>query len=166
MSAPPSNGPGQPPGALPFAVTAPPELRLADNRTATTTFTVTNLTGRPVRARLLPRGRNGAADSWMSISGPTEVPLGVAGTVAVPVTVSVPPTAPEGQHLLVLEVVAEDDTETVSGQAVAFTVPARSPAPVRRRRNWLKVVLIIVGSLLALIGLLVVILVVALIVAN
>jgi hypothetical protein len=43
-------------GAQLFAVTAPSELTLAADRTGSTSFTVTNLTGRPVKVRLIPHG--------------------------------------------------------------------------------------------------------------
>ncbi len=152
--------------AMPFAVTAPPDLTLGADRAGSTTFIVTNLTGRPVRARMVPRGRDGAEDGWMAVVGDREVPMGIAATATVNVSVTVPAEAPGGRHLLVLEVVPEDDTESVTGQAVTFTAPPGSPVEVQPKRRWLKVVLIVVGSLLALIGLLVVILIAALVIGN
>ena len=155
-------------GAAPFAVTAPPDLTLASDRTGTTTFTVTNLTGRPVKARLIPKGASGAENSWVAVVGPTEVPMGVAATITVDLRVVVPEAAPGGEHLLVLEVVAEDDTETVTGQSVAFTASGpQAPADgTKPKRRWLRILLIALGCLLALIGLLVVILIVAFIASN
>jgi len=150
----------------PFAVTAPLELKLGPTRAGTTTFTVTNLTGRPVRARMIPRGRNGAADAWMAVVGVTEVPMGVATTVTVDVSVTVPETAPGGTYLLVLDVVPEDDTETVIGQAVSFTAPPPKPAAVKQDRHWLRLMLIILGGLLALIGLAALILGIILLIVN
>jgi hypothetical protein len=149
----------------PFAVTAPPEVKLAGNRAGTTTFTVTNLTGRPVRARFMPHCRNGGDDSWVAIVGEAEVPMAVAATVTVDLTVTVPQTAPGGQYLLVLEVVAEDDTETVIGQSVTFTAPDLK-GPVKKERHWVRLVLMIVGILLALIGLAALILIVAIVVGR
>lgn len=157
---------GRGPAPAPFSITAPPEVTLGADRVGTTTFTVTNLAGRPLRARMIPRGRGGAEDSWMSVVGDAEVPMGIAATVTVDVRIAVPPAAPGGQHLLVLEVVPEDDTETVTGQAVAFTAPPPKPPEVKKKRRWLRVVLIIVFSLLALIGLAVVVLIFALVIAN
>jgi hypothetical protein len=149
----------------PFAVTAPPDVKLGPTRTGTTTFTVTNLTGRPLRARMIPRGRGGAADSWMAVVGDAEIPMGVAATVTVDIAVTVPVDAPGGQHLLVLEVVPEDDTETVIGQSVSFTAPPPKPVEVQKQRPWLRILLIILFSLLALIGLAVVVLIIAILVA-
>jgi hypothetical protein len=155
------------PGApAPFTVTAPPELMLGPTRAGTTTFTVTNLTGRPVRARMIPRGQNGAADAWMAVNGETEVPMGVATTVTVNVSVTVPETAPGGTYTLLLDVVPEDDTETVIGQSVSFTAPPPTPVVVKRDWHWLRLVLIIVAGLLALIGLAVLILIIVLVFAN
>jgi hypothetical protein len=155
-------------GASPFAVTAPPSLTLAPDRTGTTTFTVTNLTGRPVKARLIPKGANGAENSWVSVVGPTEVPMGVAATITVDLRVVVPEAAPGGKHLLGLEVVAEDDTETVTGQSVAFTAsgPQAPAMGTKTKRRWLRILLMVLGSLLALIGLVVVIVIVVLIASN
>jgi hypothetical protein len=148
---------------VPFVVKAPPDVKLGPDRTGTTTFTVTNLAGRPLRARMIPRGRNGAEDAWMTVVGDAEIPMGVAATVTVDVTVTVPPEAPGGQHLLVLEVVPEDDTETVIGQSVSFTAPPPKTAVAKqkKKRSWLRLVLIILFSLLALIGLAVVVLLLA-----
>ena len=139
MTTPPAGGVGSPAapsvGAAPFAVTAPPELALDPERKGSTTYTITNLTGRPVRARLKARGANGAEDGWLAVLGPTEVPITLGGTITATLTVTVPPTPPAGRHTLHLDVVAEDDTETrVEGQAVSFTVPP--PVVVKRRMPW------------------------------
>lgn len=134
-------------GAPSFAVTAPPELTLAADRTGSTSFTVTNLAGRPKKARLIPRGQAGAQDAWLSVAGPTEVPIPVAATLTATVLVRVPPEVPPGRHTLYLEVVAEDDTESVTGQSVSFVVP---PAPVVKRKFpwWLLIVAAVVLALI------------------
>ncbi|MBM7798687.1 hypothetical protein JOE57_001608 [Microlunatus panaciterrae] len=102
---------------------------------------MTNLMGRPVRARLVPKGGDGAEDSWLSVTGETEVPLNIGGTLTADVLVRVPDTAPEGKRTLRLEVVAEDNTEMVSGQSVSFTVPA----PVEPKKfPWLLIIIAVV----------------------
>jgi hypothetical protein len=110
-------------GPAPFSISAPTELTLAADRSGTTTFTVTNLTGRPVRARLLPKGVGSTDQAWLSVVGEAERPLAVAGTVTVDVKVTVPPTTPAGTYTARLDVAAEDATETVAGQTVSFKVP-------------------------------------------
>ncbi|GAA2096793.1 hypothetical protein GCM10009841_08670 [Microlunatus panaciterrae] len=148
MTTPVPSAAGAPGSATPFAVTAPAQLELAADRTGTTTFTVTNLTGRPVTARFRARGGAGADDSWFAVAGASEVPMSLGGTLTTNVTVTVPPSAPAGQHTLQLEVIAEDDTESVSGQTVSFTV-GPAPAPARRPRWLLWVVIAAVVLLLA-----------------
>jgi hypothetical protein len=138
-----------PVGATPFAVTAPPELTLAADRTGRTSFTVTNVTGRPVRARLVPKGQGGAQDGWLAVVGPAEVPMNVGSTVTTTIAVTVPPEVAEGKHTLLLEVVAEDDTESVTGQSVAFTVP---PAIVQAKKKFPWKLLIIIAVVVVLIG--------------
>lgn len=122
----PGFGPTEPvtPGAAPFSVTGPTAVALDGQRTGTASFVVTNVTGRPVRARLLPQALSGADAGWLSVVGEAERPIGVAATVTVDVRVHVPPKATAGQHALRLDVSAEDRPDLVAtGQVVSFTVP-------------------------------------------
>jgi hypothetical protein len=137
-------------GAPPFVVTAPPELTLGPDRTGSTSFTVTNLTGRPVRTRLMPRGQAGAQDAWLSVVGPSEVPMAVAATLTATVLVQIPPEVPAGSHILALEVVAEDDTETVTGQSVSFVVPA-PPQPKKFPWWWILVAVVVLALIAGLV---------------
>jgi len=136
-----------PPAA--FAIAAPPQLEIGPTRQGSTAFTVTNLTGRPVRARLLPRALQGADPSWFTVPGPPELPMGVGATVTATIIVTVPPTAPGGSHLLRLDVVPEDDTEAeVTGPSVAIVVPP--PVVAQGRPKWLLPLLI--GVLVLILG--------------
>jgi PASTA domain len=135
-------------GAQFFAVTAPPELTLAADRTSSTIFTITNLTGRPVKVRLLARGQGGAPDAWFSVVGPSEVPMAVAATITATVQVRVPPEVPAGSHSLLLMVVAEDSMESVTGQSVAFTVPAALVTTRKRLPWWILIVAAVVLALI------------------
>jgi hypothetical protein len=131
-------GPQSPgsPGAAAFSVTGPAEVVVNSQRQGVTAFTVTNLTGRPVRARLIPRALQGADQSWLSLVGPPELPMAVGATLTVTLNVLIPPTAPGGAYLLRLDVVPEDDTEAeVEGQTVSFTVP--TPVTPKKRPRWL-----------------------------
>ncbi len=150
MSGPTGWGPGASSGPAAFAISAPPQLELGPARAGATTYTVTNLTGRPLKARLLPRALQGADASWISVAGPAEIPMGVGATVTVTVNVAVPPGAPAGNHLARLDVVPEDDTEAeVAGPSVAFVVP---PPVAPKSNRWLLplliglVVLVLVGG--------------------
>ena len=129
-------------GPAPFSISAPTELTLAADRSGTTTFTVTNLTGRPVRARLLPKGVGSTDQTWLSVVGEPERPLAVAGTLTVDLKVTVPPTTAAGTYTARLDVAAEDATETVAGQTVSFKVPEpdkKKGAPV-----WLFILIAVV----------------------
>jgi hypothetical protein len=128
---------------VPFSITAPPELKLSEDRSGRTTFTVSNLTGRPVRARIVPRGQDGASDDWFD--PPQELPIEVGATVTVDIGVTVPADAQAGRYTLHLDAVVEDDTERVAGQSVAFEVPEPAPQPSRLR---LILLLVLAGVLL------------------
>jgi hypothetical protein len=115
---------------LPFAVTGPGDLQLAPDRTGTTTFTVTNLTGRPVRVRLQPKSTSAEHDSWYSVAGDPEVPMTVGATISVDVRAKVPAAAPAGQDSLHLRAVDEADPEQLTdGQPVAVAIPAPPEQP-------------------------------------
>lgn len=124
----------------PFAVTGPPSVALTAGRTGETTYTVTNLTGRPVKARFRARGAGGALDPWFHLTGPAELSMVAAGTATVTVRLAVPPAVAEGSYALLLEVVAEDDTEAVTGQVTSFAVPA--PVALPRPFPWLMIAVI------------------------
>ena len=119
-----------PGGPLPFAVTGPGDLQLAPDRTGTTTFTVTNLTGRPVRVRLQPKSATAEHDSWYSVAGDPELPMTVGATITVDVRAKVPAGASAGQDSLHLRAVDEADPEQLTdGQPVAVAIPAAPEQP-------------------------------------
>jgi PASTA domain len=130
-------------GPAPFSISAPTELTLAADRSGTTTFTVTNLTGRPVRARLLPKGVGATDQAWLSVVGEAERPLAVAGTLSVDMTVTVLPTTAAGTYTARLDVAAEDATETVAGQTVSFKVP--EPEKPKGAPVWLFILIAVVA---------------------
>ncbi len=133
----------------PFSVTGPTSVELdRATRTQTVSFAVLNTSGRPVRVRLLPRALAGADPGWLAVVGDAERPLGNAATLTAEVAITVPPTAPEGQHAMRLDVSPEDRTELVAeGQSVAFTVPP--PVPRKPFPRWL--LLAILGAVLVLV---------------
>ena len=114
-----------PRGPLPFAVTGPGDLQLSPDRTGTTTFTVTNLTGRPVRVRLQPKSADAEHDSWYSVAGDPEVPMTVGATITVDVRAKVPADIAADKDSLHLRAVDEADPEQLTdGQPVAVAIPA------------------------------------------
>ena len=111
-------------GPLPFSVTGPGDLVLPAARVGTTTFTVTNLTGRPVRVRLQPKADPDAHSAWYRLTGDPEVAMTVGATISVDVKATVPADAPAGKDTLRLRAVDEADPERVTdGQAVTVTIP-------------------------------------------
>ena len=119
-----------PRGPLPFAVTGPGDLQLSSARTGTTTFTVTNLTGRPVRVRLQPKSADPQHDSWYSVAGDPEVPMTVGATITVDVRAKVPTDAAAGKDSLHLRAVDEADPEQLTdGQPVAVAIPDPPAVP-------------------------------------
>lgn len=126
--------PEEPPatGPLPFSVTGAGDLKLAADRTGTTTFTVTNLTGRPIRVRLQPKSSDPTHDGWYKVAGDPEVSMTVGATITVDVKASVPSDAPAGQDSLHLRAVDEADPEQLTdGQPVAVAIPD-PPAPPKK----------------------------------
>jgi hypothetical protein len=122
-----------PGGPLPFAVTGPGDLQLSSDRTGTTTFTVTNLTGRPVRVRLQPKSSDSQHDSWYSVAGDPEVPMTVGATISVDVRAKVPADVAAGKDSLHLRAVDEADPEQLTdGQPVAVAIPD-PPAPPKKQ---------------------------------
>jgi PASTA domain len=117
---------------LPFAVTGPGDLQLSSDRTGTTTFTVTNLTGRPVRVRLQPKSSDSQHDSWYSVAGDPEVPMTVGATITVDVRAKVPGDVAAGKDSMHLRAVDEADPEQLTdGQPVAVAIPD-PPAPKKK----------------------------------
>jgi hypothetical protein len=75
----------------PFAITtASNTVLLNDKRQGQVSFTVSNISGRPLRgrARLVPQ--NPATAGWLKIIGEAERELAIAGTQQCPVQVTVP----------------------------------------------------------------------------
>lgn len=122
-------GPSQS-GAPPFAVGGPSTLSLDESRSGTGSYTVSNVTGRPVRARLLVLPGAGADAGWFRIEGETERPLPIAGTATVDVAVTVPPGAPAGPSSFQVGAALEEaPDQVVSGPTVSFTVPESAKRP-------------------------------------
>ena len=135
-------------GAAPFALSGPAQLTLDASRAGRASFTVSNITGRPVRARVLIQPGAGADAAWFAIVGDAERALPVAGTATVDVTVTVAERAPGGQASFVLGAVLEEaPDQVVSSPTVSFEVPPPKP----KRFPWW-IVIVAVVALLLLVG--------------
>ncbi|WP_194410444.1 hypothetical protein [Microbacterium cremeum] len=135
-------------GAPPFAVAGPTQVALDPARTGTGSFTVSNVSGRPVRARLLVMPGAGADASWFTIEGGPERALPLAGTATVDVAVSVPgEVTPGGYSFTVGAALEEAPDQVVPGPTVALTVPA-----ARRRKFPWWIVIVAAVALVLLIG--------------
>ncbi|MGC5224690.1 hypothetical protein ACPW96_19165 [Micromonospora sp. DT81.3] len=129
----------------PFAVAGPASVALDAGRSGSGSFTVSNMTGRPVRARVLVLPGAGADASWFQVVGESERAMPVAGTATVDVAVKVPEKVPAGAFSFVVGAALEEaPDQVVSGPTVAFQVPD----PKKRRFPWWIVILAVVLILL------------------
>lgn len=143
-------GPAGPaPGGLPpFAVAGPSTVSLDAARSVAASFTVSNVTGRPVRARVIVLPGAGAEASWFQVAGESERALPVAGTATVEVAVKVAPDAPAGSYSFALGAALEEaPDQVVSGPTVAFQVPE----PKEKKFPWW-IVIVVAAAVLLLVG--------------
>ena len=146
MATPSHQTPPGPGAAVPFAITGPAQLILAPDRTGSTTFTVTNLTGRPLTVRMEPKAAPPAQDAWFRPVGDSEILMAVGATLTVEVRAQVPVDAPAGSTTLKLRAVDEAEPERLTdGPAVEVVVPA-PPAPAKKV-PWIPIVAAVVALL-------------------
>ncbi len=110
----------------PFAITAASNSIFLDkDRRATAAFTITNVSGRPLRGRVRLTFPNEAVAPWVSVVGAAERDFAIAASQQITVQVAVPPAAPPGQYTFRLDMVGVDnpDEEFAEGPSVAFDVP-------------------------------------------
>lgn len=128
-----------------FAVTAASNTILLNaQRQAETAFTVSNLSGRPIRGRARLAAQDQAAMAWLTLVGDAERDLPIAGTQPYTVRIAVPPAAAAGSYRFRLDVVGVDnpDEEFVEGPTVTFQVP--EPPPVKPFPWWIIAVVAVV----------------------
>lgn len=132
--------------APPFAVSGPTQVSVGPNRSATGSFTVSNLAGRVVRARFFVTPTGGASAGWFAVTGESERSMEVAGTATVEVVLTIPADAPAGSHSFTLAAALEEAPDrVVSSPTVTFDVP---PAATKKFPWW--IVIVAVGAILAL----------------
>ncbi len=112
--------------ANPFAITAASNTILLDSqRQGQTTFTVTNLLGRPLRGRARLVTQQPDAAPWLSIIGEAERDLPIAGTQQYGVQVTVPASGPAGSYSFRLDMIGVENPDELftEGPTVSFSVP-------------------------------------------
>jgi hypothetical protein len=110
-----------------FAVTTPAAaVPLGADRHAEFTVSVTNVSGRPLRARLRLVATEPAKSDWFAVAGDAEREFALGATQAYAVQVRVPPEVAAGTYSVRCDAVAEDQPQEVftQGPVVALTVPA------------------------------------------
>jgi hypothetical protein len=117
-----------------FGITAASTtVPLDATRTGVASFTVTNETGRPIRARagVTVTGAPPPDPGWFTGPQPAERDLAIDGSDQLAVTIRVPDGVPGGEYRFRLDVVgvAVPDDDWAHGPEVAFTVPEPPPAP-------------------------------------
>ena len=108
------------------------DLTLDVDRSAEVTFTVTNRTGHPVRARLAAVPRAETAGEWLTVARPIERDMVVDGSDQVAVDIAVPEGVPQGRYAFHLHVtsVTLPDEEWGDSPLVSFETPAAPPVVV------------------------------------
>src|SRR5438105_4091155 len=114
--------------------TASGSIDLDTHRQGTADFSVTNVSGRPLRGRAAPFPDAPAQAGWFTIADGAERDFPVGGTVQYVVGVAAPLSAPPGSYRFRLDVLGTDnpDEEQAHGQWVAFQVVAAPPPPPRK----------------------------------
>jgi hypothetical protein len=118
--------------AAPFVVTSPTNtVLLGPDRVGQAAFTISNQTGRSVRARAFATALDPTNVDWLAVVGMAERAYPIGGAEQVTVTVTVPPDVMEGVYPFRLDVasVTNPDAEWAHGPVVAFQVPKLPPPP-------------------------------------
>jgi hypothetical protein len=127
-----------------FTITTGSNTVLLDaERKGVAAFTVSNITGRAVRGRGIPRPLGQTASNWLSIAGAAERDFDIAATQQYVVQVAVPMDAAPGNYTFRLDEVGVDnpDENITQGPVVAFQVaPLQEPPPRKPFPWWIVVV--------------------------
>jgi len=112
-----------------FNITLPTDstnLKLRGKQRVNVTYTVSNLTGRHVRGRVVLKPDDPAVkNKWITLSGETEKDFDANSTFQFPVTVNIPPNAPPGKYTFRLDAVNADiPDEGDSGSPCGFEIAA------------------------------------------
>lgn len=134
-----------------FAVTTPTTtVTLDTSRVGQVSFTVSNISGRPLRARLRPLTQDPMKAEWLTVTGAAQRDFALGATEVFVVSVAVPADVPAGTYSFRGDAVGEDqpDEDFAQGPTVALTVPA---APVKPKFPWwivaVAVAVLIIGGI-------------------
>jgi hypothetical protein len=118
--------------------TASSSVDLDRNRRGSASFSVTNVSGAPLRGRALPFADAPAQAAWFTVADGAERSFPAGGTERYEVDVAAPATAAPGGYRFRLDVLGTDNPDEVQahGQWVSFQVPV-PPKPQPRRIPWL-----------------------------
>jgi hypothetical protein len=147
-----------------FTISTPSaSIMLPPNRSAEVPFTITNLSGRALRARVMPRGLGSAPADWFKLAGDAELQFEEGAIKQVKVVVDPALGAMEGNYAFRLDVagVESPTQEYAEGPECAVAVPGSSTALTTPRGYLATSVGASVGGLLWLIAVLVIWLVIS-----
>jgi hypothetical protein len=125
--------------AAPFSITTPATtIALEQNRVGYVSYTVTNTTQAPLRARVRPVPVRDAPSEWFIVEGDTERDFAPRSAHQFVVRVEPPLGASAGDYSFRLDVIGIErpDEDHAQGPAVQVTVPA-STADIRVPRGYL-----------------------------
>jgi hypothetical protein len=112
--------------AAPFVISSPTNtVQLGTNRTGDAAFSVSNQTGRPIRALASVTALDPTKGPWLSIAGAVERDYPTGGMEQITVSVAVPPDVAGGLYPFRLDIasVVNPDEDWAQGPVVAFQVP-------------------------------------------
>jgi hypothetical protein len=125
------------------------QIELDNTRRSETSFTVSNASGRPLRAGVRVEPASPALPDWFTIAGEAERAFPVDGTQQFTVQVAVPPTFATGSYSFRLDALnlENPDEDYVQGPVVAFNVTDK-PVLVQTRKGYVPTLLgAIIGAL-------------------
>lgn len=133
-----------------FAITAASNsVLLNPQRQGEAAFTVSNVSGRPLRGRAILAPENPAAAGWLSVDGAVERDFVIAGVQQFMVNIAVALDAPVGSYPFRLDMVdvANPDETLTQGPTVTFVVPTAPPPPPPKKPFPWWIIAVIVGVL-------------------
>lgn len=136
----------------PFGITAATNtIHLDEKQQGQTSFTVFNMTGKPIRGRARVVPQTAATGPWLTLLGEAERDFASSGTQQYAVQITAPSSAPAGDYTFRLDLVdvADPDDNFSAGPTVSFALAP--PPPAKKPCPWW-IVAVVVGVLILLGG--------------